>query len=50
MDTVNNQNQNRPNPTRRNGENKKVVAVNNRKNKSASTIMIINLEDTGNNY
>lgn len=38
-----NQNQNRPNPTRKTGENKKVVAVNNRKNRSASTIAIITL-------
>lgn len=39
----NNQNQNRPNPTKRSGENKKVVTVNNRKNKSASTIAIVTL-------
>lgn len=38
-----NQNQNRPSPTRKSGENKKVVAVNNRKNKNASTIAIVTL-------
>lgn len=43
MDTINNQNQNRPNPTKRNNENKKVVAVNSRKNKTASTVAIITL-------
>jgi len=38
-----NSSQNRPSPIKRTGENKKVVAVNTRKNKNASTIAIITL-------
>lgn len=35
--------QNKPSPTKKNGENKRVVAVNARKNKNASTVAIITL-------
>lgn len=38
-----NQSQNRPSPTKKTSENKKVVAVNTRKNRSASTIAIVTL-------
>ncbi len=43
MDMNQNNQTNRPSPTKKNGENKKVVAVNTRKNRAASTIAIITL-------